>query len=245
MSSPLLLALETSNPSADGPPPGPSVALRDPSGTTLVEPLSPHASSPAHRRGHDDDLLPAIDRLFTRAGLAPRDLAGGAIAVSIGPGGFTGLRIACAAAKLLAESVGAATIAVPTALALIRRIDHDLFRAGPVAVSLAAKADSTWLHIFDSPTASPIPARLVSAAEFAPIAAAHNLRTLISDRFLPDPIRAECNRRAISLLPPTFDAAAVLEAADSLPRLNPLNLLPLYPREPEAVTLWRTRTHQS
>ncbi|MFN7019762.1 MAG: tRNA (adenosine(37)-N6)-threonylcarbamoyltransferase complex dimerization subunit type 1 TsaB [Phycisphaerales bacterium] len=237
----MLLALETSNPSADGPPPGPSVALRAPSGTTLVEPLSPHASPPAHRRGHDDDLLPAIDRLFTRAHLAPRDLAGGAVAVSIGPGGFTGLRIACAAAKLLAESVGAHCIAVPTAHALIRRIDPDLFRAGPVAVSLAAKADTTWLHIFESPTTSPIPARLISAAEFPSLAAAHNLRTLISDRFLPEPIRAECGQRGLNLVPPTFDAAAVLEAAETLPRLDPLDLLPLYPREPEAVTLWRAR----
>ncbi|MCI0437109.1 MAG: tRNA (adenosine(37)-N6)-threonylcarbamoyltransferase complex dimerization subunit type 1 TsaB, partial [Gemmatimonadetes bacterium] len=68
--------------------------------------------------GHGDDLLPAIGRLFERAGLKPHDLAGGggAVAVSIGPGGFTGLRIGIATAKMLAESLGAKLVAVPSAL---------------------------------------------------------------------------------------------------------------------------------
>jgi hypothetical protein len=38
---------------------------------------------------------------------------------------------------------------------------------------------------------------------------------------------------------PRLDAANVLEASARLAGVDPLELLPLYPREPEAVTKWR------
>src|SRR5919106_153062 len=99
---PALLAIETSQRVG-------GVALRDDRGVVLVEMLAP-------KKRHDDDLLPAIDRVFKRATLSPSDLAGGAVGVSIGPGGFTGLRIAVTTAKMFAEALGANVIAVPSAL---------------------------------------------------------------------------------------------------------------------------------
>jgi hypothetical protein len=47
---------------------------------------------------HEDDLMPAIDRLFRAAGASPKDIR--RVAVSAGPGGFTGLRSAIAATGL-------------------------------------------------------------------------------------------------------------------------------------------------
>ena len=49
-------------------------------------------------------LMPAVDQAVGAAGLAPRDLS--AIVVGGGPGSFTGLRIAAAAAKALARALG-------------------------------------------------------------------------------------------------------------------------------------------
>ena len=91
MSAPILLAIETSQRRG-------GVAVRDAAGDAHTEAL-------AARRVHDVDLIAAVDRLFARLGLEPSDL--GVVGVSVGPGGFTGLRIAVSTAKMFAESLGA------------------------------------------------------------------------------------------------------------------------------------------
>jgi tRNA threonylcarbamoyladenosine biosynthesis protein TsaB len=54
--------------------------------------------------GHARELMPTVDRLMREAGLGFADLD--ALAVGIGPGGFTGLRIGIATAHGLAQSAG-------------------------------------------------------------------------------------------------------------------------------------------
>ncbi|HVT42439.1 MAG TPA: tRNA (adenosine(37)-N6)-threonylcarbamoyltransferase complex dimerization subunit type 1 TsaB [Acidimicrobiales bacterium] len=56
------------------------------------------------RRRHVETLTPALEGLLARVGLVPGDL--GLVAVDIGPGLFTGLRVGVAAAKALAQSLG-------------------------------------------------------------------------------------------------------------------------------------------
>jgi tRNA threonylcarbamoyladenosine biosynthesis protein TsaB len=55
------------------------------------------------RRRHVETLTPAIAHLLGQVGLAPADLE--VVAVDIGPGLFTGLRVGVAAAKALAQSL--------------------------------------------------------------------------------------------------------------------------------------------
>src|SRR5436190_12445195 len=94
------------------------------------------------KKRHDDDLLPAIDRLFARCGFTPRDLSGGgAVGVSVGPGGFTGLRIAVATAKMLAETLDTKLVAVPSALVAAESIRD---QTSEIIVALASKAESFW-----------------------------------------------------------------------------------------------------
>ena len=57
-------------------------------------------------------VLPAAVRLWTRAGLAPQDLD--AVAVSAGPGSYTGLRVGFGLAKGFALALGLPLVAVPT-----------------------------------------------------------------------------------------------------------------------------------
>lgn len=57
-------------------------------------------------------LMPMVDEVLRRAGVAPRDLR--AVAVSVGPGSFTGLRVGLATAKGLALGTGAVLVGVPT-----------------------------------------------------------------------------------------------------------------------------------
>ena len=53
---------------------------------------------------HGRSLVPALDRLLKKAGIAPRDL--GLVAVDVGPGSYTGVRVGVAAARMIALAVG-------------------------------------------------------------------------------------------------------------------------------------------
>jgi tRNA threonylcarbamoyladenosine biosynthesis protein TsaB len=65
---------------------------------------------------HSERLLPAIDRMLADAGV---DLgAVGGLAVSIGPGSFTGLRIGLSTVKGLAYATGLPVVGVPSLEAL-------------------------------------------------------------------------------------------------------------------------------
>lgn len=66
--------------------------------------------------GHSERILPALDHLLKLLGLSPRSLA--AVAVSSGPGSFTGLRTGIATAKGLAFSLGLPLFGIPTLDAL-------------------------------------------------------------------------------------------------------------------------------
>ncbi|WP_161602306.1 tRNA (adenosine(37)-N6)-threonylcarbamoyltransferase complex dimerization subunit type 1 TsaB [Tautonia marina] len=61
---------------------------------------------------HGRLLVPAIRDLLDRAGLQPRDLD--AVAVAIGPGSFTGLRVGVTAAKTLAFAIGCPIVPLST-----------------------------------------------------------------------------------------------------------------------------------
>ncbi|TWT90710.1 tRNA threonylcarbamoyladenosine biosynthesis protein TsaB [Pseudobythopirellula maris] len=67
-------------------------------------------------------LAPAIDRLLSLAGASPNQI--GLVAVTTGPGSFTGLRVGVATAKAFAYAVGAKVVAINTLDAIaLRRAD--------------------------------------------------------------------------------------------------------------------------
>ena len=68
--------------------------------------------------GRAGDLLARLDELLTGAGLRPADLGG--IAVTVGPGSFTGVRIGMATAKGLAYSIDVPLAGLSTLEALAR-----------------------------------------------------------------------------------------------------------------------------
>lgn len=229
----LTLAIETSNPPAPG---GGSVALGlvDAGAASLLE---REDLRPVGRER--DDLLPAIDRVVRAAGKQPADLQ--AVAVSIGPGGYTSLRMACAAAKMIAFPSDARCWAVPSALSAALSAD-DRTRARPLAVALAAKRDTAHVTIFQpgferSPAAPCGAVLTVDGLE----AKAGGLGAIIADKHLPATFRDWAARAGVPTVEPVWDAWAVLLAAAALPPVELLSLNPDYGREPEAVTLWRAR----
>ena len=65
---------------------------------------------------------------------------------------------------------------------------------------------------------------------------------VLADEHLPEPIRRLCEEHGVEVIEPSFDPRACLAVAARMERAglwsDPLTLVPLYPREPEAVTLW-------
>lgn len=95
----MLLALDTSTKQA-------GIALYE-GGRGLIAEYNWHSAN-----RHTEELLPFVAQMLAQAGVAPHELR--AVAVALGPGSFTGLRVGVAAAKGLALSGGLKLLGVPT-----------------------------------------------------------------------------------------------------------------------------------
>ena len=94
----MLLAIDTSTRHA-------GVALYD--GVHILSLRSWHSTS-----SHTSELMPAVKGVLGERGITPRDLDG--IAVALGPGAFSALRVGISAAKGLALAAGKPLAGVPT-----------------------------------------------------------------------------------------------------------------------------------
>jgi tRNA threonylcarbamoyladenosine biosynthesis protein TsaB len=92
---------------------------------------------------HSEQLLPLIDDLLQQAKVNLADLEG--IAVSGGPGSFTGLRIGMATAKGLAQGLEIPLVSIPTLLALaIQQTGH----SGLVSPLMNARKNEVYTALF-------------------------------------------------------------------------------------------------
>lgn len=110
-----LLAIETATP-------GSSVAVVEDRRTLAT-------ASRIDRMGHATFLVPAIDFCFDQVGWSPEDLD--AVAIDIGPGLYTGIRVGLATAQALAAAFGIPIIPVASvdALALEAKTGHRMIWA--------------------------------------------------------------------------------------------------------------------
>lgn len=92
---------------------------------------------------HSERLMGAIDRLLTDAGWTVRDLEG--LAVSVGPGSFTGLRIGLSTVKGLALALSIPIVAVPTLDAMAALLP---FAALPVCPVLDARKREVYASLY-------------------------------------------------------------------------------------------------
>ncbi len=110
-------------------------------------------------QGQAERLFPALGELLARNAAAYADL--GRIAVTTGPGSFTGLRIGLSAARGLGLALGVPVLGIPSLLALSLSAGP-----GPLAVLLDARRDEAYVQVF---SASAVPA---SAPALRPMAEA-------------------------------------------------------------------------
>jgi tRNA threonylcarbamoyladenosine biosynthesis protein TsaB len=125
-----------------------SVAVVD-DGSLLAEGQAHDEASGVHfGRGtgpakHAQTLIPLMDRVLYQAGLSLDQVA--TIAVSIGPGSFTGLRIGLSAVKGLAYQTRVAVVGVPTLTALAARVND---WEGLICAILDARKKEVYAGLF-------------------------------------------------------------------------------------------------
>lgn len=96
-------------------------------------------------KGHAERMMAVIDRALGEAGVKPCDI--GRIAVNIGPGSFTGVRIGVAAARALALAIKADSVGVSSLEAIA--FQHRAFRPETaVLATLDARRGEAFAQVF-------------------------------------------------------------------------------------------------
>ncbi|HYE01371.1 MAG TPA: tRNA (adenosine(37)-N6)-threonylcarbamoyltransferase complex dimerization subunit type 1 TsaB [Alphaproteobacteria bacterium] len=140
------------------------------------------ARSAAMPRGHAEALLPMVEAAMAEAGLAYDAL--GAVAVTVGPGAFTGLRVGLAAARGLALALSVPAVGITTLRAFAAAAPEDGL---PVLAAVESRRDDVFVQLF-APDRRPLgEPRAVAPAAVAALLPAGPVR-LVGDaaaRLLP------------------------------------------------------------
>ncbi|WP_328329227.1 tRNA (adenosine(37)-N6)-threonylcarbamoyltransferase complex dimerization subunit type 1 TsaB [Kribbella sp. NBC_00382] len=156
----MLLAFDTSSAAV-------TVALADPvTGATIA------SSSTVDALRHGELLAPAIAEALAVAGVSPRELT--KIAVGVGPGPFTGLRVGLVTARTMGEVLGIEVAGVCSLDVLARQSSLQL----PVAVATDARRKEIYWALYDGPAADGSRRRLEGPAVDKPAEVAHVLAGL-------------------------------------------------------------------
>ncbi len=95
-------------------------------------------------RGQSEQLVPLMERVMADSGLGYKDLS--AVAVTIGPGAFTGIRIGLSAARALGVALNIPVTGIVTTEALARQ--YAARAEGPFAAVLETKRDDFYVQLF-------------------------------------------------------------------------------------------------
>src|SRR5256885_9838911 len=118
-----------------------SAAVRDTSGGITA------SETVVMTGGHDEALMPLIARVMIRAGIEFGDLD--RIAVTTGPGSFTGLRVGISAARGIALAAGKPAVGLSTLAGFAAPLiaDDDSMQ---VVAAIDARHEQVYLQVFGS-----------------------------------------------------------------------------------------------
>jgi len=185
----------------------------------------------AMARGQSEALMPMVAEVMREAGL---DFAGlDLLAVTVGPGAFTGIRIGLAAARGLALATGLPLAGVATTRALAHAVPAAERRDRWVLVALDSKRDELWVQAFAADL-TPLGAPAALRPEDAAGLAAGPAVAVGDAAFRVAPLLTDCLVSTASG-PPDAAVVAALAAADHAAGTM-LPPLPLYLR-PADVTV--------
>jgi len=177
-----------------------------------------------------DGLLVAIDALCAAHSVEPRQI--GRVVVSVGPGGYTALRVSVTVAKVLGEALGCLVVAVPTA-AVAAHAQKDVIGDRVAIIALASKGERTHCTRMCGDE------RLVLGVLDAVGVAGSGAGVLIGDGFVPRSVVEAAEGAGMEVRPMVLSARACLEVSGVFLAVEPEKLGVEYAREPDAVTQWR------
>ena len=212
----MLLAFDTSSAAV-------TVALASPTGEVLA------SSSTVDALRHGELLAPAIAAALATAGCTPRDLT--RIAVGVGPGPFTGLRVGLVTARTMADVLGIEVVGVCSLdiLALQSPVEQ------PIAVATDARRKEIYWALYDSPAADGSRRRIEGPAVDRPADVSHVLAGLpLTGRGVT--LYAEALGRGTGAEVIEYPSAGVLATGVATGTLQTVAPDPLYLRRPD-VTL--------
>jgi tRNA threonylcarbamoyladenosine biosynthesis protein TsaB len=204
-----------------------------------------------NRKTHSQILLPMIQQVLDDAGITPRELAG--VAVSCGPGSFTGLRIGMAAAKSMAQVLQVPAAGVPTLEALAWNAAGV---GGLICPILDARKQEVYTCLYKSDNGVPVPVtdpRALSLAELKDLLASLDEQvTLLGDGV---PVYGEEILQALGQKVKFAGRINLFSRAAGVAELgrrmieegltgDPLTMQPSYIRRPEAEVTWE-RKHRA
>lgn len=184
------------------------------------------------QRGHAEALMPLVKRVMDHAGLTYSALD--RIAVTIGPGSFTGLRVGIAAARGIALAAGKPAVGLSTLAAYATPlIAAD--ESAPVVAAIDARHDNVYLQVLGpggrtlvAPRVAPLREAVRAAANSGAPRIVGTAANLIAAAWPAD----ERRPRAIEQRPaPDIAWVAQLGAAVPATGVSPR---PLYLRPPDA-----------
>jgi len=114
--------------------------------------------------GQAERLLPMIARVMAAAGLCFPELD--CIAVTVGPGAFTGVRIGIAAAEGLALASGKPVLGLTGFETVATAVPDDLLPGRRLAVALESRREELYLQAFDESRKPLGPGALVPRSEW-------------------------------------------------------------------------------
>jgi tRNA threonylcarbamoyladenosine biosynthesis protein TsaB len=202
------------------------------------------------RRRHVESLTPALDHLLQQVGLRAADL--GAVAVDLGPGLFTGLRVGVAAAKGLAQALGIGVVGL-SSLDILLRAGFEQGLEGRLLAAIDARRGEVFATLADlgpdgTTTAVLGPALLTPALVAEALAAAAGPGiTAIGDgtRRYADQLGVlpgvRCVVEGLTWPPPGTLLQMALErlAANDAP-VRPELVVPIYMRDADAISNFTT-----
>ena len=223
-----LLVLDTSTRHA-------ALAILDHLGQVHVAP-----SDPDQRHGRQ--LVPAIRDLLHQANLTVGELSG--VAVGLGPGSYTGLRVGLTAAKTLVYALNLPLVGFDSLEAIAQNAPADASRVSVVA---DAQRGDLYVAEFTRPDSSePLvraaPTRIVPAADWLASLDAPTLVLGPGLERLPSPLPADAHSQPVGNEP---EGKALVSFAlnlwESGHRVDPMFLEPHYLRRSAAEEQWDRR----
>ncbi|MGO9132607.1 MAG: tRNA (adenosine(37)-N6)-threonylcarbamoyltransferase complex dimerization subunit type 1 TsaB [Methylovirgula sp.] len=183
------------------------------------------AETIAMERGHAEALLPLIERVMAHAEGGFSGLS--RIAVTVGPGSFTGLRIGIAAARAIGIACNVPVVGVATLAALAAPLILEQ-QPGLIAAAIDARHGNLYLAAFGQDGRATVAPRLVSVREAMPLLEGNPIR-LIGSGAPMLAIEAAATGRSVELVgngsaPDVFYVAKLGLLADPAIPARPLYL---------------------